>query len=66
MVMMQAGITPLLMSSAIGQVGVVEVLLKNRASIEGATPVGVRGSVVGVVVGVEVDVWFVPMMCVVV
>ena len=66
MVMMQDGCTPLFTSSANGQAGVVEVLLKNRASIEGARPVGVRGSVVGVVVGVEVDVWFVPMMCVVV
>ena len=66
MVMMQGDFTPLLYSSQNGHVGVVEVLLKNRANIEGAGKVGVRGSVVGVVVGVEVDVWFVPMMCVVV
>ena len=53
MVMMQDGFTPLLASSEQGHVGVVEVLLKNRANIEGASPVGVRG----VVVRVEDDVW---------
>ena len=41
MVMMQDGFTPLLVSSQKGHVGVVEVLLKNGASVEGATPVGV-------------------------
>ena len=56
----------MLISSQNGHVGVVEVLLKNGANIEAAYPVGVRGSVVEVVVGVEVDVWFVLMMCVVV
>ena len=64
--MMQDGFTSLIKSSVDGHVGVVEVLIKNGANIECATPVGVRGSVVGVVVGVEVDVWFVQMMWVVV
>ena len=66
MAMMQGFFTPLLISSQYGHVGVVEFLLKNSANIEGADPVGVRGSIVGVVVEVEVDFWFVLMMCVVV
>ena len=43
MVMMQDG--PLFMSSQEGHVGVVEVLLKNKANIEAADKVRVRGSV---------------------
>ena len=45
MVMMQDGGTPLYISSQNGHGGVVEVLIKNSANIEAATPVRVRGSV---------------------
>ena len=50
MVMMQNGCTPLYVSSHEGHGGVVEVLLRNGANIEAATPVCRR-----MVVGVEKD-----------
>ena len=45
MVMVQYGATPLYISSQIGHVGVVEMLLKNKANIEAANKVRVRDSV---------------------
>ena len=43
MAMMQDGITPLSVSALYGQGAVVKVLLKNRANIEAADKVRVRG-----------------------
>ena len=42
---MQNGFTALLISSHKGHVGVVEVLLKNKANLEAADKVRVRGIV---------------------
>ena len=51
---MQGVFTPLRISSQLGHVGVVEMLLKNKANIEATDQVGV----------VEDDGWYGQMMCV--
>ena len=63
MVMMQDGVAPLSASAGCGQIAVVKVLLKNRANIEAASKVRVRGSVFwGMVLRVEDVDWVVQMM----
>ena len=61
--MIQDGLNALIISSSNGHGGVVEFLIKNKANIEAASKVRVRGIVVWeVVVGVENDDWRLQMM----